>query len=211
MDLMRQLDFEYKVYWDKKSQLSPNMITEKDCDPTLLSGWTDHDISLWDVSAKDGKPGLIEILFALCRNKKDWKKISYLQFTKEAVDNTGLTLSPTPGKTTDCRINQSNTHFEIKDITGKELCTLLFNVYNGNFVTGIFTKAQYDKILYDLYDNTEIRQIIYSSTAQSTNFVNPPVDSTKEKTSAENPPSQKTVDSTSISKIPKPISSTKNE
>ena len=93
MDLMRQLEAEHKSLWDNLSLPKPEMVAASDCDPALLSGWTDRDISLWDVSAVGGKPGLREILVALCRKKKNWEKISYLRFPKETVSSTGLSLT----------------------------------------------------------------------------------------------------------------------
>ncbi|MPM49930.1 hypothetical protein SDC9_96664 [bioreactor metagenome] len=166
MILIRQLDFEYKNLWEKKNQVLQEMIPNSDCSPTLLSGWTDDDISLWDVSAIDGKPDLREILHALCRNKTNWKKICYIQFSKEAIDLSGLSLTPSNGKTGDQRINISQTHFEIKGITAKGLSTLLFNIYKSSPAIGIYTKNDYDQVLLNLYDNKEIRQIAYSATEQ---------------------------------------------
>jgi hypothetical protein len=70
MNLMRQLEANHKSLWDELSPPKDEMATASDCDPALLSGWTDRDISLWDVSGVDGKPSLKDILVALCRNKK---------------------------------------------------------------------------------------------------------------------------------------------
>jgi hypothetical protein len=167
MDLMRQLEAEHKRLWDQLSQPNPEMVAASDCEPSLLSGWTDRDISLWNVSAVDGKPGLQDILVALCRNKKDFDKISFLQFPKDAVTSAGLILTDSNGKTGDQRVDMSHTHFEIKGITGKQLCTLLFHVSCVKFVTGVFTKKDLDKILFEAYDKTVTRPVVESATSQT--------------------------------------------
>ncbi|MHB1228307.1 MAG: hypothetical protein ACYC0O_12385 [Desulfurivibrionaceae bacterium] len=166
MDLMRQLEAEHKRLWDQLSPARPEMVAASDCDPALLSGWTDRDISLWDVSAIGGKPGLEEILVALCRRRKNWEKISYLRFPKETVSSAGLSLTASNGKTGSQRVDTSNTHFEIKGITGKELCTLLFNVCAGAFETGVFTKKQFDDILLAAYERVATRPFVQTATSQ---------------------------------------------
>lgn len=174
MDLMRQLEAEHKRLWENLSPLKPEMVTANDCDPALLSGWTDRDISLWDVSGLDGKPGLQDILVALCRKKKDWDKISYLRFPKETVSKAGLSLSASNGNTGDQRVDTSHTHFEVKSITGKLLCTLLFQVSSGTFEIGVFIKKELDSILYRIYDSVAIRQVVQSSTSQAPSISLPP-------------------------------------
>lgn len=166
MDLMRQLEAEHKRLWEKLSPLKPEMVAASDCDPALLSGWTDRDISLWDVSGLDGKPKLQEILVALCRKKKDWEKISYLRFPKEIVSTAGLSLTASNGNTGDQRVDTSHTHFEIKGITGKELCTLLFLLSSGKFEIEIFTKKELDSILYNLYDSAVTNRVVQSATSR---------------------------------------------
>jgi len=167
MKLMRQLEADHKKIWDQLSQPKPEMVDAKDCEPALLSGWTDRDISLWDVSAVGRKPGLQEILVALCRRKKIWEKISYLLFPAETVSSAGLGLTASNGNTGDQRIDISQTHFEIKGITGKGLCTLLFHVSIGNFETGVFTKKELNKILFEVYDKTATRPMVESATSQT--------------------------------------------
>jgi len=167
MDLMRQLEDEHKRLWENLSPLKPEMVATSDCDPVLLSGWTDRDISLWDVSGLDGKPGLKDILVALCRKKKDWKKIIYLRFPRETVSKAGLSLTASNGNTGDQRVDTSQTHFEIKGITGKGLCTLLFRVSSGEFETGVFTKRELEDILYRIYDSVSARQVVQSATSQT--------------------------------------------
>ena len=175
MALMRQLQAEHKKLWDKL-QVSPpkqEMIDAKDCEPELLSGWTNRDISLWDVSATNGKPELQEILVALCRRKTGWDKISYLLFPAETVSSAGLSLTASNGNTGDQKIDISQTHFEIKDITGKQLCTFLFQVSTSEFKTGYFTNRELKKILFEAYDKTATRPVVESSTSQ-TQIISPP-------------------------------------
>ena len=174
MDLMRQLEAEHKRLWENLSPLKPEMVAASDCDPALLSGWTDRDISLWDVSGLDGKPRLQDILVALCRKKKNWDKISYLRFPKETVSKAGLSLTASNGNTGDQRVDTSQAHFEIKGITGKGLCTLLFQVSSGKFETGVFTKKELESILYGIYDNVAIRQVVQSATSQTPSISLPP-------------------------------------
>lgn len=167
MALMRQLEAEHKKLWDQLSPPKPEMVDAKDCDPALLSGWTDQNISLWDVSDVDGKPGLREILVALCRSKKNnWEKISYLLFPVETVSSAGLSLTESNGNTGDQRIDISHTHFEIKGITGKGLCTLLFQVSISKFETGVFRKKELDEILFKAYDKIVTRPVVESATSQ---------------------------------------------
>ena len=174
MDLMRQLEAEHKRLWENLSPLKPEIFAASDCDPALLSGWTDRDISLWDVRGLDGKPGLQDILVALCRKKKDWDKISYLRFPKETVSKAGLSLTASNGNTGDQRVDTSQAHFEIKGITGKGLCTLLFQVSSGKFETGVFTKKELESILYGIYDSVAIRQVVQSATSQTPSISLPP-------------------------------------
>ena len=111
MDLMRQLEAEHKRLWENLSPLKPEMVAASDCvHLVLLSGWTDRDISLWDVSGLDGKPGLQDILVALCRKKKDWDKISYLRFPKETVSKAGLSLTASNGNTGDQKEDRYSTY-----------------------------------------------------------------------------------------------------
>jgi len=173
MDLMRQLDAEHKKLWDHLSPPKPEMAAASDCNPALLSGWTDRDISLWDVRAVDGKPGLQDILIALCRRKKNWEKISYLLFPKEAVSSAGLRLTASNGNTGDQKIDISRIHLEIKDITGKELCTLLFHVSNGEFRTGLFTKKELERILFESYDKIKAHPVVQSATSQMPQISSP--------------------------------------
>ncbi len=173
MNLMRQLEAEHKQLWSKLSPPSAEMINARDCDPTLLSGWTDRDISLWDVSAVDGKPGLQDILIALCRQKKDWVRICYLRFPTEAVSSAGLSLTASNGKTGDQKVDTSRTHFEIKGITGKELCNLLFEISRGKFEIGVFTKKQLDDILFQIYDTRKKQLVFSSATTQETAISSP--------------------------------------
>ena len=175
MDLIRQLEFEHKKWWDERKKPNPEMVADSDCDPVLLSGWTNRDISLWDVSAADGKPNIEEILFALCRNRNDWKKISYLRFSNKIVSSAGLKLTSTTGNTGDQKIDLSRTHYEIKGITGKSLCTLLFQISNdNNFDTGVFTKKEYEKILLETYDKYQKRLVIQGNASQISDMGLPP-------------------------------------
>ncbi len=174
MNLMRQLEYEHKRLWESLSPIKPEMISTSDCDPALLSGWTDRDISLWDISGLSGKPGLQEILVALCRKKKEWDKISYLRFPKETVTTAGLSLTASNGNTGDQMVDTSHTHFEIKSITGKGLCTLLFQVSSGKFEIGVFTKKQMDGILFEIYDKVTTRQVVQSATSQTSSISLPP-------------------------------------
>lgn len=168
MALMRQLEAEHKKLWDQLSPPKLEMVDAKDCEPALLSGWTDRDISLWDVSAVGGKPRREEILVAICRNRKNaWGKISYLLFPAETVSSAGLSLTASNGNTGDQKIDISKTHFEIKGITGKELCTFLFQVSISKFETGVFTEKQLTRILYEAYDKTATRPVVESATSQT--------------------------------------------
>lgn len=207
MTMLRQLEADHKKYWDNLSKPDPNMEVNQDCDPVLLSGWTDPDISLWDVSADTRKPGLEKILIALCRRKpKNWDKISYLLFPEETVSLAGLNLTASNGKTGDQRVDISGTHFELKGITGKQLCTLIFHVSHSKFVTGLFKRTDYDRVMFEAYDRTITESVVESSTSSITDLVlpfsgtqNQPTDTTltlepaqKETQTFEFPPSSST-------------------
>lgn len=168
MELMRQLEKGHRPLWENLKQLSDDMVAASDCDPALLSGWTDRDISLWDVSERDGKPRLQEILIALCRLKKnDWDRISYLRFPEVAVSAAGLSLTATNGKTGVPKVDTSSTHFEIKSITGKGLCTLLFHVSRSEFQVGVFTKREMEAIIFAAYDSSTQHQVAQSATSDT--------------------------------------------
>jgi hypothetical protein len=211
MDLMRQLEAEHKRLWENLSPPKPEMVAASDCDPALLSGWTDRDISLWDVSGLGGKPGLQEILVALCRKKKDWNKISYLRFPKETVSTAGLSLTASNGNTGDQRVDTSHTHFEIKGITGKGLCTLLFQVSSSKFETGVFTKKELESILYRIYDSETTRQVVQSATSQTPPINLPPSGTGVQAAIAVVVPEQAVDESPITDQMPRPSSSTTSE
>jgi len=208
MALMRQLEAEHKKLWDQLSPPKPEMVVAKDCEPALLSGWTDRDISLWDVSADGGKPGLQEILVALCRRKVGWDKISYLLFPAETVSSAGLSLTASNGNTGDQRIDISQTHFEIKGITGKQLCTLLFQVSISKFETGVFRTKDLNKILFEAYDKTATRPVVESATSP-TPYISLPSSGTGEQpASTVVAPEQALSETPTTEQMPRPSSST---
>jgi hypothetical protein len=211
MDLMRQLEARHKSLWDNLSRPTPEMVAASDCDPALLSGWTDRDISLWDVGAVNGKPGLQEILVALCYRKKNWDKISYLRFPKETVSSAGLNLTASNGKTGDPRVDNSHTHFEIKGITGKELCALLFQVSSGKFATGEFTKKELDKILYDSYCSMKTRSVVQSTTSQTLHIDLPSSGTEEQAVTTEVAPEQAVGETPTTDQMPRPSSSTTSD
>ncbi len=167
MDLMRQIDVEIKSEWDKIRNSFPSITLVEDCEPNMLIGWTDRNPSIWDVTENSGKPSLENILVALCRRRKDWEKVAYIKFKKSAVDSAKLSLTKTNGNTSDSRIDLSNTHFQIEGVTAKQLCTLIYYIIKDKFETGIFKKSDYNKILLDAYDRTQISELQEGSTAYS--------------------------------------------
>jgi hypothetical protein len=208
MALMRQLEAEHKKLWDQLSPPKSEMVDAKDCEPALLSGWTDRNISLWDVSAVGGKPGLEEILVALCRRKNGWEKISYLLFPAETVSSAGLSLTASNGNTGDQRIDISQIHFEIKGITGKGLCTFLFQVSISKFMTGVFTKKQLQKILFEAYDKTATRPVVESATSQTHQISLPSSGTGVQAATTVVVPEQAVGETQTIDQMPRPSSST---
>jgi hypothetical protein len=172
MRLIRQLEAEHKKYWGNQSPIPEKMVNGKDCDPTLLAGWTDHDISLWEISDEVGKPELFQILFAICHNKKDWNKVSYIEFPDEIITLAGLELTQCNGNTGIPDIDLSKTHFELKGITGKELCTLIYEISQCNFQINVFTKNQYDDIVVKLFSTIKRKPIIEGSSELKPNMIN---------------------------------------
>lgn len=212
MILLRELDVAHKKLWDQVSKSNPEYEDCQDCDPALLSGWTDRDISLWDVTAEDEKPGLQKILVALCRKKtKNWEKISFIQFPAETVSLSGLSLTASNGKTGDQKIDLSGTHYEIKDITGKKLCTLLFHITNNDFKMGLFKEKEYDGILLDAYDNTITRPVVESATTLTPSIRLPSSGTGIPSNSTEHLPEYKFDETPSDESISRPHSSTKQK
>jgi hypothetical protein len=210
---MRQLEPEHQKLWDHLSPPTPEMVAAKDCDPVLLSGWTDRDISLWDVSGVGGKVGLRDILIALCRKKdSSWKKISYLLFPRETVSLVGLSLTASNGKTGTPRVDLSDTHFEIKDITGKELCTLLFHVSSsGEFKTGIFTKKEMDDILFEAFEKhgtATTRPVVQAATSPTPSVSLPSSGTGVQAVTTVVPPEQAASETLTTEHVPRPSSST---
>ncbi|MDR3629306.1 MAG: hypothetical protein P4L42_03095 [Desulfocapsaceae bacterium] len=181
MDLLRQIENEIKPAWDNlRSKKKDNDMFE-DCEPNMLIGWTDKNPSIWDVSGDNGKPKLEKILFALCRRKKQWDKITYIKFKKFSIEKAGLGLTCTNGNTSDPRIDTSNTHYEIREITAKQLCTLIYYISIDEFEIGIFKKADYDKILLDAYEKTQSSQVPQSRTSSILEASIPATSATKNK------------------------------
>jgi hypothetical protein len=144
------------------------MEKEQDCEASLLTGWTDRDLSLWEVRSNEQKPQLNDILVALCRYKKNyWEKMIYILFPEETVLSTGLKLTPSNGNTGVNFVDISGTHFEIKGITGKELCTLIFHISKSKFEIKIFKKKELESLLYDIFDNTKKYQVVNGDTSQT--------------------------------------------
>jgi hypothetical protein len=155
MNLLRQIENVVKPKWDEIKNGKKYTGTDEDCPPILLNGWTDDNPSLWEID-NPIKPKLESILVALCRRKKDWDKITYLCFDASVVTNAKLSLSQTSGNTGDTKIDISKTHYEIKEITGKGLCTLIYYIMTSNFEVGLFKKTDFDKIILTAYDKSQI-------------------------------------------------------
>jgi len=168
MLLMRQINAEIKPEWDKIKSSARKTDLVEDCEPHFLSGWTDKDPSIWDVSSDSTKPTLENILVALCKRiRKPWDKVAYITFTKDAIDCAKLILTQTNGKTGNPRIDTSKIHYEIKDVTAKQICTLIFYITQKGFATGLFKKSEFEKILIDAYDTTQAQEVQKNSTSLS--------------------------------------------
>lgn len=162
---MRQIEPDVKRDWDVVKSVSKDKLTLEDCEPNLLKGWTDRNPSVWDISGDKNKPNLGAILIALCRRKKDWKEIAYLVFKKNTIDKAKITLTSSNGNTGDPKIDNSNTHYELKNITGKQLCSLIYYIIIDEFEIGLFKKSEYDKIVLEAYDKYSLSITSESSTS----------------------------------------------
>ena len=171
MRLMRQIEPDVKREWDSIKKPPNNNLASEDCESNMLTGWTDKNPSVWDISEGKNKPNLKAILIALCRRKKDWEKIAYLIFKKAALDKAKVILEPTNGNTGDQRIDVSNTHYELKNITGKQLCSLIYYIISDEFETGLFKKSEYDKIVLEAYDKHYL-----SISSESSTYRKPPAE-----------------------------------
>jgi hypothetical protein len=155
MNLMREIDNEVKPKWDEIKKGRKFEEFHEDCPPSLLMGWTDDNPSLWETD-HPGKPDRIDILFALCRKKKNWVQTTYLLFDKCVLEKAKLSITPTNGNTGVSRIDISKTHYEIKNLTAKSLCTLIYYILKSQFEIGHFKKTEYDKIVLDICNNSQI-------------------------------------------------------
>jgi len=181
MKLLRQIETEIKPEWDKlKVSKKSNGLIE-DCEPNMLIGWTDKNLSIWDVSGDSAKPTLENILVALCRTKKQWEKIAYLIFNKLAIEKAKLCIIGTNGNTTDNRIDTSKTHYEIQGITARQLGTLIYYISIDQFETGFFKKTDYDKILLTAYEKIQATQVPTSSTGSVLNSSSSAASTTRDK------------------------------
>lgn len=157
MNLMRQIDNEVKPQWERIKQGGKLEGFSEDCPPSLLKGWTDDNLSLWEVGNPQ-KPELEKILFALCRQKRsEWDKITYLIFDMSAILDSSLIITQTNGKTSDSQIDNSKSHYEIKDLHGKNLCTLIYHITLTSFEIGNYKRSEFNRILYDSYDNLQVK------------------------------------------------------
>lgn len=169
MKLMRQLDEEHRKLWSNLPAPSAQNIEGNDCDPALLSGWTDPDLSLWGVN-HSAKIAVQDILVALCRHKKmGWNKICYLIFHQDLVQSAGLNIVKSNGKTGVPKVDSSGTHFELKGVTGKGICTLLslLSRDKSRFEIGIFSRKDLDEILFSSYDNHIIQASPLTATSKA--------------------------------------------
>ena len=155
MNLIRQIDNEIKPQWDEIKNGRKFKEFDKDCPPCLLRGWTDDNPSLWEIDNPD-KPNLDKILFALCRRQKEWVKITYLVFNKNAIDSSNLSLTQTNGNTGDTKIDTSNSHYEVRHLSARSLCTLIYHIMVSDFEIGQYKKSEFDKILLNAYDSTPV-------------------------------------------------------
>lgn len=181
MDLFRQIEPKIKPEWDNLKVAKKKNGLFEDCEPNMLIGWTDKNPSIWDVGGAPNKPTLESILVALCRRIKEWDKIAYIKFKKESVEKAKLRLTPTSGNTSDQKIDTSNTHYEIKGITAKQLSTLIYYITIDQFETGIFKKKEYDKILIEAYEKTQALEITSGGTSPTPEISTPATSSTKDK------------------------------
>ena len=165
MDLLRQIEPKIKPEWDNLKDINKKLDTFEDCEPNMLTGWTDKNPSIWDVSGDTNKPTFENILVALCRRNKKWEKIAYLKFKKDSVDKANLSLTATNGNTSDQKVDTSHIHYEIQGITAKQLSTLIYYIAIDQFETGIFKKTEYIKILVRAYEKTQASQITSSGTS----------------------------------------------
>lgn len=169
MKLIRQLDEEHRKLWSNLPTPNEQNIQENDCDPALLAGWTDPDLSLWGVD-QGAKITLEDILVALCRHKKtEWKKICYLKFHRDLVESAGLNFVQTNGKTGVPKVDSSGTHFELKGVTGKGICTLLsfLSRDKSQFEIGTFSKNELNEILFSSYDSRLVQASPLTATSRT--------------------------------------------
>ena len=154
---MRQIDNDVKPQWDQIREGKRIEMAHEDCPPSLLKGWTDDNLSLWEIDHPE-KPDLFKILFALCRRKKTWDKdrISYLLFNKTSIDNAKLDLTQTNGNTGDYKIDNSKTHYEIKNLSAKNLSILIFHILISQFEVGQYKKSEFENTLLTAYDTLQI-------------------------------------------------------
>jgi hypothetical protein len=172
MNLMRQIENDVKTVWDQIKNGQKLDLPYEDCPPNLLKGWTDNNPSLWEIDHPENYD-LTRILFALCRKSTGWKKITYLIFNKSVIDNARLTIAQTNGNTGDIKIDNSKLHYEIKNITAKSLCTLIYYIIASKFEIGNYKEDDFKKTLLALYDNAPDKSLLEAQSKTNTMSVPP--------------------------------------
>lgn len=165
MNLLRQIEYEVKSQWTEIRDGKKIEMVNEDCPPSFLRGWTDDNPSLWEIDNAE-KPNKERILVALGRVKKDkeWDKITYLVFDKNVIDSANLNITPTNGNTGDSFVDLSKTHYEIKNLSAKSLCTLIYHIMKSQFQVEIYKKSEFNKFLYSVFDSQQMKPQLKAET-----------------------------------------------
>lgn len=154
--LMRHFDFIVKGDLDRfqRGAEKDKWLAAEDLPPRLLSGWCDDSPSMWLIPDGDtDPPDKLNILAALCRfKKKDWDKIAYILFDKEAVADAGFTLKLTRGNTKVSHVDECSRHFEVENLTARKVCDLVLAIIKRGYEVGVFKESECTTILYNAID-----------------------------------------------------------
>lgn len=137
---------EHKKKWERlKGEIEKWRIIP-DFPTYILEEWPDSNPSFWKLI--DGKWDEETILIAMYKKHLKDDKTSYIIIDEQAVLNAGLAFVQCNGKTGWSELDVSDSHHEIKGITGKSLFNLLIEIIRNNFEVKIITKEKIHEKLY---------------------------------------------------------------
>lgn len=158
---LRRIDSDSKKFWESLDV--DNWLVTDDVPPEILGGWLDQNLSIWKIGGStedEQKKEAEEIMFGLYTSiKKDKpEKLAYVVFDESAANPTDcLTPEHSNGKTGFQKLDTSNRHFEIKNLSGKRLCKLILNILKSHKkdCVSIFKLSEFNKRIDDMLNSSK--------------------------------------------------------